>query len=125
MSVVRGITPLPTGASSEATLGRRFGQVGTPKKAVAALVAIAGDSVFITPTVGKSLRVLWVAFVPSSDNANANLVQVKFGVNGAPFYLGYALAHWEVFEGATNVALYLNLAVAQAVAVTIHYEEFI
>lgn len=108
----------------DSTIQRRFGTVGTPKKAQAALVSAAGDTTFITPTSGKSLRVLWVAFVPDSDNLLSTRVQVKFGAAGAPFYLGYAMAHWEVFEGGLNIPLVINLSAAQAVAVTVHYEEF-
>ncbi len=116
--------PLPVNAAQENTLERRFGTPGTPKKAKGALLSTAGDNDFITPTAGKSVRVLWVSAIPSSDNTAANLVQVKFGTGGTPFYTVYAVGHWEVFEGAVDQHVFVNLANTQPVAVTVHYEEY-
>lgn len=103
---------------------RRYGLAGTPKKAKGALLSTSGDNDFITPTAGKSVRVLWTSVIPNPDNASANLVAVKFGTGGTPFYLSYAVAHWEMFEGAVDQHVYVNLANTEPVAVTIHYEEF-
>lgn len=78
----------------------------------------------ITPTAGKRIRVLWVAFVPSPDNTTANLVTVSYPTTGKTLYVGYAMAHWQRFDdGATNEAVHIGLANTQPVAVTVHYEE--
>lgn len=98
---------------------RRFGGA---KLAYSGL--LTSDHLIDPSAVGNAIRVLWVAFVPSPDNSAANLVQVGF--NGdVPFYTGYALAHWEVFEGAPDQAVLIDLATAEPVAVTVHYEEFV
>jgi hypothetical protein len=102
----------------DAQLVRRF---GGSKLAYSGLLTSTTD---ITPTVGKAIRLLWVAFVPSSDNSAANLVTVGFVDAAAPCYTGYALAHWERFDGAVNQKLRITLATAEPVAVTVHYEEF-
>lgn len=91
------------------------------KLSYASVISTSGNNVVITPTVGKSVRIFWVAFIPNSDNASANLVTVKFTA-GATLYVGYALAHWEVFTGAVNDTVTVNLQNAQSVAVTIHYQ---
>jgi len=109
--------PLPTGATQEVTLGRRFGGA---KLAYSAVLTATTD---LTPTVGKAIRLLWVAFIPNSDNTTSNLVTVGY-VGGGALYTGYAMAHWERFDGAVNTALRITVANAQPVAVTVHYEEF-
>lgn len=91
------------------------------KSAYAAVLNTAGANTVITPSSGKRIRIFWVAFVPNSDNASANLVTVSIG--STPIYTGYALAHWEVFTGAANDTVKVNLANTGSVAVTIHYQE--
>jgi hypothetical protein len=111
-------TSLLVGLATETTLASRFG--GGKLAFSNELVA----SQNIVPTTGKRIRLLWVAFVPNPDNTAANLV--KIGFVGAPsfLYTGYALAHWEKFEGGVDVPLRITLATNQPVAVTVHYEEF-
>lgn len=113
-----GTLSLPLDAATESTQRLRY---GGGKTAYAGLVNTAGDNAIITPAAGMKVRVFWVAFVPNSDNGAATLVTVKFGAT--PIYMGYALAHWEVFTGATDQQLIVNLTSAQAVAVTVHYTE--
>jgi hypothetical protein len=116
---VLSVDSTTAGAAAEVTLGRRF---GGSKLAYSAL--LTSTTTDITPTTGKTLRLLWVAFVPNSDNSTANLVQIGF-VGGGAVYTGYALAHWERFDGPSpNTALRVTLANTQPVAVTVHYEEF-
>lgn len=110
--------PTPSGISQEVTLARRF---GGSKLAFSSLITATTD---ITPTTGKSIRLLWVAFVPNGDNASSNLVTIGFVGSGVNLYTGYALAHWERFDGSVNTKLRITLANAQPVAVTVHYEEF-
>lgn len=101
----------------EATQARRY---GGGKKAYAAVLTGNAD---ITPAAGKAIRVVWVAFVPNSDNASSNLVTVGFVNAASSLYVGYAMAHWEVFTGPVGTALRISLANSQQVAVTVHYEE--
>lgn len=91
------------------------------KTGVGATLTAAGDSVVVTPPLGMSVRLVWISIIPSPDNLAANLVKVKFGAGGTPFYIAYALAHWEPFQGAPNVPLVVNCATAEAVSVTAHY----
>lgn len=109
-----------TGLAKDATLTPRYSDA---VKTYAQLVSASGNT-DITPTVGKRIRVLWVAFVPSSDNATSNLVTISHPTTVVNLYVGYAMAHWQRFDvGAVNEVLRINLANAQPVAVTIHYEE--
>jgi hypothetical protein len=90
------------------------------KSAYAAVLSTAGDTAVVTPGATQKVRLVWVAFVPNSDNTAANLVTVKFGSTN--LYVGYAMSHWEVFDGAVGQALTVNLANTQPVAVTVHYQ---
>lgn len=92
------------------------------KTARTQLVAAAGDTTLVTPAAGKAIRLFWVSFVPSPDNQAANLFQVRIGSSAK--YLGYAVAHWEVFDGAADESLIVNAATSAPVAVTVHYQEF-
>lgn len=109
-----------TQAAVRADLDERF---SGGKTAYCTTLIAAGDNTVLTPTSGKALRVVWVSAIPSSDNTNANLVKFKFGTGGTPFYIAYAVAHWEVFQGAVNQALVVNCATSEAVSVSIHYRE--
>lgn len=93
------------------------------KSAYATTVNAIGDTTLVTPAAGKAIRVVWVSAIPSPDNVSANRVRFKFGAGGAPFYEAYAVAHWEVFQGAVNTPLVLNAATAEPVSVTVHYRE--
>ncbi|UTI65621.1 hypothetical protein NBH00_05270 [Paraconexibacter antarcticus] len=115
----------PAGASLGALLvaGTEDLRFAGGKSSFAAVLSTAGDNAVIAPAAGKRIRVYWVAFIPSSDNASANLVTVGWPSTAVNMYIGYALAHWEVFTGAINEPVNVNLANAQPVAVTIHYQE--
>lgn len=92
------------------------------KTAVASTISNAGTFQLITPTAGKSLRVVWVSAIPS-PTAGANRVQFKFGAGGSPFYEAYAVSHWEVFTGGVNMPLMIVTETADPVSVTVHYRE--
>lgn len=94
--------------------GAKLGAGGT--------VAVAGNTTIVTPAAGKKLRVVWVSFIPDADDTDSNLVTVSF-TGGQVLYVGYAVAHWEVFEGATNEALRINTQNVSRVAWTVHYQE--
>jgi hypothetical protein len=105
---------LPTEDSANAL---RF---GGGKQAFAQVISGAGDTLVIPAVAGARIQVLWVAFVPSSDNAAANLVTVRFAA-GPTMYVGYAMAHWEAFVGSTQQGVVVSLQTGEPVAVTIHY----
>lgn len=107
-----------TGLAKDITLQARY---GGSKLAFADEVAAAGDTTLITPAAGKRLRVYWVSVIPNPDNVAANLVRIK--INTDTIYCTYAVAHWEIFEGAVDESVLINLENASPVAVTIHYVE--
>lgn len=98
------------------TPDNRFGGGVTPY----AKVLTANDS--IAPPAGKSIQVDWVAFVPNSDNTTANQITIGFHQAANPLYIGYAIAHWEIFTGAKDQALDITLNNAQPVSVMVHYK---
>ncbi len=118
VTVSNPTTSPETGLSKEVTLGRRF---GGSKLSDGGNYTATTD---ITPTAGMAMRLLWVAFVPNSDNTAANLIDVRFVGAAKPLYVGYAMAHWERFDGALNTALRITLSNSQPVAVTVHFEEY-
>lgn len=91
------------------------------KTGIGATLTASGDNIIVTPPLGQSIRLVWISIIPSPDNVAANLVKAKFGAGGTPFYIAYALAHWEPFQGAVNAPLIVNCATAEAVSVTAHY----
>lgn len=109
-----------TQAVVRADLDERF---SGGKTAFCTTLTAAGDNTVLTPTVGTSLRVVWVSAIPSSDNSAANLVKFKFGTGGTPFYIAYAIAHWEPFQGAVNTSLVVNCATSEAVSISVHYRQ--
>lgn len=113
----------PSGASVGAlvTAGTEDFRYEGGKTPIAQVVSAAGDTPLATPAAGKRLRVFWVSFIPSVDNVAANLVTVKVGTRS--LYVGYAMAHWEVFDGLVDAPLVVNCATAEPVAINIHYQE--
>lgn len=91
------------------------------KTGTGATLTTAGDNIIVTPPLGQAIRLVWISIIPSPDNLAANLATVKFGPSGTPFYIAYALAHWEPFTGAMNAPLIVNCATAEAVSVTAHF----
>jgi hypothetical protein len=92
------------------------------KTSYAAVLNTSGNNVVITPAAGKRIRIFWVSFIPNTDNLNANLVTVKYTA-GITMYVGYAMAHWELFTGAADDSVTVNLNTTEPVAITIHYQE--
>ena len=115
--------PLPAGAATSAKqditntdLDYRF---SGGKTAFASTVTAAGNTTLITPATGNRIQLYWLSFLPSSDNANANLVKIGFGTTTVltELYRAYAMAHWELFTGAVNQSVIINTVSAEAVAV--------
>lgn len=94
---------------------------GGGKQAYAEVLTTAGDNIAITPVTGNAIRVYWVSFVPDQDNTSSTVVTVKIGSRS--IYVGYAMAHWEIFEGEIGEQVIVNLSSSNKVAVTIHYKE--
>jgi hypothetical protein len=89
---------------------------------VATVISAAGDTTLVTPSSGHRLRVVWVSALPSPDNTAANRIRVRFD-SSAPFYDGYAVGHWEPFDGPVDGPLIINMATSEPVAVNVHYRE--
>lgn len=94
-------------------------------RAATGTIASQGTTDVITPTEGMKVRVFWVLAVPDPENTDgrAPLVTVQFsGATGA-IYKGYALGHWQVFQGVTNEKVQIVTDASDTVAYTIHYQE--
>lgn len=92
------------------------------KTAVVATVTASGDTTIFTPGSGNAVRLFWVSAINDPDESSTPLIKVLIG--STELYRAYAVAHWEVFEGAANEVLKVNLSGAASVAVTAHIEEF-
>lgn len=91
------------------------------KTAYVTTVTTSGTTSLVTPPAGMKVRLVWVSVIPSSDNVNANLVDVGFASTGS-LYRAYVFAHWEAFEGLTEEPLTITTATAEPVSVTVHYK---
>lgn len=107
-----------TGAIQATQTAQRYGGGKTP---VTATVAAEGDTTIHTPAAGKKVRLSWVTAINDPDESLSPVISVKIGA--LECYRGYALSHWEVFDGAVDAALVINLSHAASVAVTAHLEE--
>jgi hypothetical protein len=105
-------------AAAEATEQR----YGGDKIAVVATVTASGNTTLYTPTSGWAIRLCWISAINDPDEATNPLIKVSLGAT--ELYRVYAVAHWEMFEGATDAALVCNLSGAASVAITAHLEEF-
>ena len=103
---------------ADASLTLRY---GGGKSVAVATVTSSGNTTILTPSSGKSLRLYWVSAINDPDEAATPLIKISLGA--AEIYRVYALAHWEVFTGAADASLTVNLSDAASVAVTVHYEE--
>lgn len=104
--------------SSGVFLDNRY---GGGKTAFAGQVTASGDTTVITPASGSAVQVYWIYAVSDPNNSSSPLITVKLGTES--IYCGYALSHWEVFTGAVDDPLIINLDQAISVAVTVHYKE--
>lgn len=116
------VSNFPSDYPDAAQQGYQANRYGGGKSAYAGTVSASGDTDVITPAGGNAIRVFWVYALGDPDNATSPLITVSIGATS--IYAGYALAHWEIFEGAADEPVTVNLGSAETVAVTIHYEEF-
>lgn len=107
-----------TGLAKDTTVGLRFSGGKITKTAQ---VVTPGNTTIHTPASGKAIKLFWVSALNDPDQSASPLIIFKFGAN--EIYRGYALAHWEVFTGAVDQSLVVNLDSTGDVAVTIHYQE--
>lgn len=108
-----------TGYALDITVGNRY---SGGKSAKVATITASGNTTVHTPASGNAIRLFWVSAINDPDEATTPLIEIRLGTT--PFYRGYAVAHWEMFEGAVNEALIVNLSGAASVAFTAHYQEF-
>lgn len=94
------------------------------KLAKTAQVTASGETVVHTPAAGKAVRLFWVSAINDPDASASPRIRIGFQGAGDYLYSAYAIAHWEIFEGAANQAVVVDLDQAGAVALTMHYEEF-
>lgn len=111
-----GITINP---AVEETQQRRLGGGKTP---VVATVTAAGDTDVRVPATGKALRVFWVCAI--NDPAGSSSPQIKIKLGTKELYRAWAVAHWEVFDGAVDEKLTVNLSAVGTVLFTAHVDEF-
>lgn len=106
------------GISKESTQLRRY---GGGKTAVCATITASGNTTVYTPTAGKAIRLYWV----SAQNDPASLLSplIKISIGSTEYYRAFATSHWEVFTGAVNAALVVNMSSGGNVAFTAHFEE--
>ena len=114
---------MPAHQTGISTMGQDVdARYGGGKTAVVATVTASGDTTIHTPASGNAIRLFWVSAINDPDEASTPLIKVLIG--STELYRTYAVAHWEVFEGAANEVLKVNLSAAGSVAVTAHIEEF-
>lgn len=82
----------------------------------------SGDTTIHTPASGKAIRLIWVSAINDPDESSTPLIKILLG--NTELYRGYALSHAQVFEGAVDEVLKVNLSAAASVAVTAHLIEF-
>lgn len=104
--------------ATEATMAKRYAGGKTP---VVASVTAAGDTTIHTPALGKRIRLYWLSALNDPDAASTPLINVRLGA--LEVYRTYAIAHWEVFDGAVDAPLVVNLSEAGSIAVTAHLVE--
>lgn len=106
------------GGATEITVANRY---GGGKQALAATVTATGETTVHTPAAGKKMRLFWVSAINDPDQSQSPLIQIKLGAT--ELYRAYAVAHWEVFDGAVDAPLTVTLDQSGSVAVTAHYQE--
>jgi hypothetical protein len=106
--------------ATEVTIGQRF---AGGKLAKTAQVTAAGDTTIHTPAAGKAIRLFWISALNDPDQVQTPRITIKFSGATSNLYAAYAIAHWEIFTGAVNAPLVVNLDQSGDVAITMHYTE--
>lgn len=110
-----------TGSAVDVSSSPSDGRYVGGKTAVCATVTASGDTTIYTPAAGNAVRLYWISAINDPDEATTPLVKVLLGATEV--YRAYAVAHWEIFEGAADDPLTINLSSAASIAVTAHIEE--
>lgn len=109
-------------SKQDTQIDRLTSRYGGGKTAVVATVTGSGDTAVHAPAEGNAIRLFWVSAINDPDESASPLIKIRIG--GTEVYRAYAVAHWEVFEGAVDEELVVNLSAAASVAFTAHIEEF-
>jgi hypothetical protein len=121
MALRNAFEELATEPTLEAVLNALEYRYSGGKVPATETVTASGDTTVLTPATGQAIRLFWVSAIADPDAVAPPLITVKLGA--LECYRAYAIAHWEVFEGAVDAALVVNLSEAADVAVTVHYQE--
>lgn len=100
-------------------LNNRFGGGKTP---VPFTVTASGDTTIHTPASGKAIRLFSIDALTDPDQSTTPLIKVLIGTNEK--LRGHALGKWEIFTGAADEVLKINLSEASSVSGTAILEEF-
>lgn len=88
---------------------------------VTGVVTTTSPTVIYTPSTGKRIRLFWAYALNDPDSTLNPLITISIG--SMVCYMGYAIAHTEIFDGAINDSLTVTLDQAGSVAVTLHIKE--
>mgnify|MGYP006138002335 FL=1 len=124
---------LPTGAATSANqsteithlsniatyLQNRFGGGKTP---VPFTVTASGDTTIHTPASGKAIRLFSIDALTDPDQSTTPLIKVLIG--STEKIRGHAIGKWEIFTGAADEVLKINLSEGSSVSGTAYIEEF-
>lgn len=84
---------------------------------------IISASTTITPTTGKSIKVIKVQVVPASANASDVQMYLHFATSSIDVFKGYAGGGYGVFTGAVNEVLTVTQTGTGSVQVLVDYNE--
>lgn len=122
MTLKNAFENLAVESKQDTQIDRLTNRYGGGKIAVCDTVTASGDTSIYTPAAGNAVRLFWVSAINDPDEETTPLIKILLGATEV--YRAYAVAHWEVFEGAADEALVVNLSGAASVAFTAHIEEF-
>lgn len=85
-------------------------------------VTAAGDTTVLTPAPGKAIWVRKTQAVNRPTSPDAPLIGFRFGTR-AEFWSNFVIMTRQLFKGAVNEPLIVNLDTVGQVAITVAYEE--
>ena len=88
---------------------------------VTATVTTVGNTTIYTPTAGKAIRLRWLYAINDPTATTSTLIKVSLGAT--EIYRVWALSKRQLFTGAINAPLIINLTAAGTVAVSVLLEE--
>jgi hypothetical protein len=100
---------------------RSFDSSDTEYLKVATSVTQTGDTVLVTPSVGKRIRLQWVYAINDPVSTISTKITIKLGTEVQ--YVSWAISKRQQLTGDVNAPLIINLSNLGDVAVTIFYQE--